>query len=165
MKFHPLSLVSLVALLVSCSTTLTTKQTESTTAMPQPLIIYKTNGDFQNNTPVSVSNDRKHVTGYPAPSDLTFRGQLRKPTPLADGYLLDNRGISQNTAFLTLTYEQYSKLENVPSASELFALIAEKSEITEMWRCKRKSTDSLNIIEARRLIRENRLQEECIKLK
>lgn len=46
------------------------------------------------------------------------------PVSLGDGWLLDRRGgISRNSAFLSYTYDEYSKLSSAPSPSALMQRI------------------------------------------
>ena len=54
---------------------------------------------------------------------------------LENGYFLDNRGIDENSAFLELTYEEYSKLEKAPSGEELYNDILDNDPFTEMYHC------------------------------
>lgn len=49
--------------------------------------------------------------------------------------LLDHRGISPNEAFLTVSYETYSKPKSAPSPGELLALISDKHPLTELCDC------------------------------
>ena len=65
--------------------------------------------------PVLMEEGRTRILAYPAPSDLKTGDVLCLPTPLEDGYLLDNRGIGLNVAFLAYTYEEYSKFTEPPS--------------------------------------------------
>jgi len=70
---------------------------------------------------------------YPAPLDLFRNGSLAYPTALAKGFLLDNRGVSPNTAFLKMTYEEYSKLKDVPDLDVLFKQILDKDPMNEVY--------------------------------
>lgn len=162
----PFSAALLLVAMASCSTP---RETNTSApfgqAIPHPLIIYKADAELQNLTPVTLSDDGSQITGYPAPSDLKHHGQLRTPTPLADDYWLDNRGIGPQTAFITLTYSQYASLPAAPSADELLKMIKASNAITEMWHCKRQSPDSLNTPYANQLIMKKRLHQECKRLK
>lgn len=91
--------------------------------------IYKTNGDYNNNVPITLSADGKRVISFPAPSDLSANST---PLQLADGFLLDRRGISPNSAFLTLTYNEYAALKQAPSPSELLKLVIPEAKVTEI---------------------------------
>lgn len=102
-----------------------------------PVFIYKTNGDYYNNVPVIMNNDRTAIVSYPAPTDLSYGGKLRLPTRLVDGYLLDNRGIGPNVAFLSYTYQEYSKMKEAPSMEELMSHIISKYPLTVYHTCGR----------------------------
>jgi hypothetical protein len=96
-------------------------------------IIYKTRGDYSKNVAVTLSDDKTKIVSYPAPQDVYTNGVLAYPTPLVKGYLLDNRGIGPNTAFIRLTYEEYSKLSQAPSPDDLYNMIIDKNPVTRMY--------------------------------
>ncbi|MEO5929313.1 MAG: hypothetical protein ABIR47_05230 [Candidatus Kapaibacterium sp.] len=102
---------------------------------PPPTIVYTTRADYRNNVPVILSDDRTQIISYPDPSDLRGDTAHILPTQLADGYLLDNRGINANVAFLRMTYAQYAALPASPKAEELFIKILDKDPIIEMYNC------------------------------
>lgn len=108
---------------------------EETVSAGPPTIIYKTTKDYADKIPVTLSEDKSEIVSYPGIKDIYYKGEFAYPTPLNDGYLLDNRGINANTAFLKLTYEEYSKLESTPSKDELFEMIIAPDPITEMYNC------------------------------
>lgn len=99
------------------------------------VIIYKTSADYSNNVPVTLSEDKSKIVAYAGIKDIFYKGEFAYPTKLNNGYLLDNRGIDQNVAFLNYTYEQYSKLEATPTSDELLANILNNDPITEMYNC------------------------------
>ncbi|WP_302984414.1 hypothetical protein [uncultured Muribaculum sp.] len=92
-------------------------------------VIYKTNGNFSNNVPITLSADSKKLISFPAPSDIT---EQTAPIKLSQGYWLDRRGISPNTAFTKFTYRQYAQLKSTPSASELKKAIIPGAIVTEI---------------------------------
>jgi len=100
-----------------------------------PTFIYKTGHDYFNNVPVTLSADKKTVVAYPGPGDVFYMGKLAYPTRLSGGYLLDNRGINVDVAFLKYTYEEYSQLKTAPSLDELYANIVDKNPLTELYDC------------------------------
>ena len=110
------------------------EQNVSAVASPK-VIVYKTKKDYSHNVPVILSDDKKTIVSYPHPKDVYYNGRLAYPTPLVDGYLLDNRGIGPNVAFLSYTYEEYCKLDKVPDINTLYKKIIDKDPITEMWLC------------------------------
>lgn len=99
-------------------------------------IVYKTKKDYSKFVTVVLSEDKKTIVSYPDPTDVrNANGSLRLPTRLIQGYLLDNRGITKDVAFVKLTYSEYSKLSKPPSISELMKLILDNDPITEMYNC------------------------------
>lgn len=105
---------------------------------PQALV-YKTNGDYYNLVPVLLSDDKTEIVSYPHPKDLIVGADYLLPTLLDNGYLLDNRGIGKNVAFLKLTYQEYSELENPPTLPELYDYIIDKNPLTELCDCGNKT--------------------------
>jgi hypothetical protein len=100
-----------------------------------PTLVYKTKANYNGLVPVILSDDKAEIVSYPHPSDLKQASGPAVPTILKDGYLLDNRGISMNIAFTDLTYEEYAKLSEAPSLSELNAHIIDKDPLTELCNC------------------------------
>ena len=145
-----------IMLIVGCQSTKNNMKTENQPILPAPqevivqkplagpayvsspvVFIYKTKADYYYNVPVMMNNDRTVIVSYPAPVDLTYGGKLRLPTHLVDGYLLDNRGIGPNVAFLSYTYEEYSKMEQAPSMEELMNHIISKYPLSVWHTCGR----------------------------
>lgn len=91
--------------------------------------IYKTNGNYNDNVSVTMNADGSQLISYPAPSDIS---NASAPLPLADGYLLDRRGISPTTAFTSYTYSRYSALSTAPDASQLIKSIIPGAKVTEI---------------------------------
>lgn len=89
--------------------------------------IYRTNGDYRDKVPVNLDAARSTVVSYPAPTDLTAL-----PVQLADGYLLDLRGIGPNTAFTSYTYAEYSAMKDAPTPSQIMDAIMPGARITEI---------------------------------
>lgn len=112
-------------------------------AMPA-IIVYKTTKDYNNLVPVIMNNARTAIVSYPHPTDVKRGSGYTTPTPLKNGYLLDNRGINRNVAFLNYTYEAYSKLTAAPTIEELLSRIVDKYPLVEMYECGRK-TDYNNV--------------------
>lgn len=130
----------MVSILIACKST---KQVSSLKNQPQTgyinenqqTIIYKTIKDYSDFVPVIMNADKTEIISYPAPADLFYDGKLAKPTALKNGYLLDNRGITENIAFLSYTYETYSKLKQAPPSEELLLKIIDKNPLLEMYYC------------------------------
>jgi hypothetical protein len=111
-----------------------------------PVIIYKTTSDFYNNVPVILSDDKTDIVSFPDRSDVYFNGKLAYPTRLDNGYLLDNRGIGKNVAFLNITYEQYSKLSATPTKTELLKMILDKNPLTELYNCNQLPSNNIQML-------------------
>ena len=141
-------LISCVSMgLSGCKTQKSSPNLLSVMALP-PTIIYKTVKDYNKNVAIYLSEDKKTITGYPDPSDVSSESY---PTPLKKGYLLDNRGIGKNIAFISLTYEEYAALKKVPSISEFENMIIDRDPIKEMYYCGNRGTYS-DISELNKLI-------------
>lgn len=100
-----------------------------------PVIIYKTKQDYSMHVPVTLAPDKTSLTSYPAPSDVYYGGDLAYPVALTDGYFLDRRGISENSAFTKWTYYEYSRLPKTPSDKEIFNMLLDTDPFTEIYYC------------------------------
>lgn len=103
-------------------------------ALP-PVIIYKTVKDYSRNVPVILSDDKSKIISFPGIRDIYYRNDFAYPVELANGFLLDRRGINENVAFLSYTYEEYSKLARTPSPENLYQKILDRDPVAEMYRC------------------------------
>jgi hypothetical protein len=124
------------------------------------VFIYKLkDAGLYDHVPVIMSQERTVITSYPAPTDLSTAAGLRLPTRLEDDYLLDNKGINQNVAFLDYTYDEYSKLHQAPTMEELMTHIVDKSPLSEWRYCGLRSdyTDIVN--QLNEMIKAERVQE------
>lgn len=133
--------------------------TGGSAAVSSPKVfVYKTKDDYSRLVPVLMDDTRTRIVSYPHPNDLIVGDKLRIPTPLDNGYLLDNRGINRNVAFLSYTYEEYTQLSVAPSMQELMAHIQDKYPLTEWHDCGRRA-DYKNIVsELNKLIEQGFLQ-------
>lgn len=94
--------------------------------LPKPTA-FKMSGDYSNNVAITLNAGK--IVYFPAPSDIS---ENSKPTPLGDGWWLNRQGISANSVFTKYTFEEYSKLKQVPSIEELKASIIPGARVTEM---------------------------------
>jgi hypothetical protein len=101
---------------------------------PRPVMVYKTKKDYSHQVPVILNAGRTAILSYPAVGDLGGE-EFSYPTLLYGGYLLDNRGIDVGVAFLDYTYEQYAKLDPLPSADELMKHILDADPLSELYSC------------------------------
>ena len=122
----------LIMLLFSCSAVRTTQDNINVQA---PVIIYRTVNDYYNNVPIMLNEKKDRVISYPAPSDLVRDGHPTLPIKLANGYLLDLRGLGKNSAFTKYTYEDYTSLDAPPSTEELLNSIIDKDPFESLYNC------------------------------
>lgn len=156
-------IVLIVGLIVlsSCCGTKKTVTTEQISTVSPPLavgtkaspaaLVYKTRGDYFQRVPVTMNASKDSIIAYPDPVDVRLGDQLAVPTKLKKGYLLDNRGIGRNTAFLTYTYQNYAALSKVPSMNQLMDSLLDRNPLTELWDCGprsqyKKEVDELNAL-------------------
>lgn len=113
----------LFILLTSCGSS---QYLDSTHAV----VVYKTKKNYNRQVAVTLNTDKTTVISYPDPSDIrSFRPY---PIHLRSKYLLDQRGIDSNVAFLKLSYRQYSKLKVAPEPNFILSnLILDNNPILE----------------------------------
>ncbi len=124
-----------IAIPFSCTIS---KKTTTTIDMNQtgpPTIIYKTKMDYSRMVAITLNDDKTEVVAYPDPTDISKKAKSVYPTLLENGFLLDNRGVSKNAVFISMTYEEYANLTSAPSLKEMYAKILDKNPFTEMYFC------------------------------
>ena len=129
------------------------------------VIVYKMRKDYSRNVPVSLSDDKKTIASYPHPRDVYSNGKLAFPTQLKNGYWLDNRGISENVAFLSYTYEEYAALTDVPSLDVLYSKIIDNDPLTEMWVCGHRHNYNDLVNDLNEIITNGKMEEIFKKMK
>lgn len=117
-----------------------------------PALVYKTRADYFNRVPVGMNAEKNRIVSYPDPTDLYDETTLFLPTRLKNGYLLDNRGIGTNVAFLRYTYETYRALSKVPALSQLMDSLLDRNPLTELWDCGPRSLYKKEVEELNTLI-------------
>ena len=125
------------------------------------VVVYKTKANYNNLVPVELSDDKTKIVSYPSPSDVKTETGYQTPTLLNNGYLLDNRGIGKNVAFLKTTYEEYSKLQTLPTLSDLYNMIIEKDPLTELYDCGNKIAFKDVKLQINQWIDNNKLRTSC----
>lgn len=152
MKF--LYAMPIIGIILSCSNVATTTATANTSpsmasAKDLPMqLAYKMKGDYANLVPVTMDSNHEEIISYPDPCDINSN---QRPVALGDGWYLDRRGISMNTAFLDYTYEAYAALKKAPTIEELKAHIIDKEGIKDIVSLGKKQ---LSIDEAKQLVKE-----------
>jgi hypothetical protein len=129
-----------------------------------PVIIYKTKSDYRDKVAVSLTKDKSKLISFPAPSDVLRNGELSMPIGLADGFLLDQRGINEHVAFLSMTYADYSQLAKTPATSELMDMILDADPLVEMYHCGNRQAFTSIVDELNALILAGKL-DRCRRLK
>lgn len=162
-----------IALTMSCSSTQHTNNGKAS-AIPEVIpiyapgphvMVYRTKDNYRLKVPVQLNEERNSIVSYPHPSDLMSDGQLRLPTQLANGYLLDNKGIHANVAFLNMTYTAYAKLTQPPSVAILNNSILEREPLLELYDCGLRSAFLDVETQLNALIESNKLESACKKIK
>jgi hypothetical protein len=122
-----------------------------------PTLIYKTRANYSDKIPLTLSEDKTRIVGYPHPRDIYYRGKLAKPVYLRDGFMLDNRGIGPNTCFISMTYEEYALLSRAPAPGELEKMIIDRDPVSEIYNCGNRDQFTDVEYELRRMIRKGQL--------
>jgi hypothetical protein len=159
-------------LLLFCISCISTKKVIQTADLKQqelvpvfvpgpPVLVYKTKTNYNNFVPVILSDDKSEIVSYPHPSDIKTEDGYQTPVILHKGYLLDNRGIGKNVAFLNITYEDYAKLREVPTLKELYGLIIDKDPLIELCNCGVKTAFTNQTKQLNELIDSNKLRIIC----
>lgn len=97
----------------------------------KPVVIYKTTMDYSKNIPIVMDEAKEKIIAYPAITDVS---NSKRPTRLANGFLLDNFGVQKNTVYTSYTIEEFQKLNKQPSLNEFEAKIIDKNPFVEMYR-------------------------------
>jgi hypothetical protein len=153
-------ILSLLALLLisSCKTKTQIIENKDMINLMPPIIIYKTKKDYYNNVPVLLSDDKTKIVSFPDIKDLKRGNELCLPTLLNNGYLLDNRGINKNVAFLSITYKEYVDLPKTPSVDELYEKIIDRKPLKRMYYCGKGPANENDIAEINKNILQKNLK-------
>lgn len=125
------------------------------------LLVYKTRSDYRQLVPVLLSADKKTIVSYPDPSDIRRGGKRILPGELKEGYLVDNRGIGMNVAFLNITYKKYAKLKEPPSQEKMMRMIKDADPLTALCDCGLKANFKEPVKEVNVMIDKNELPKRC----
>lgn len=124
-------------------------------------IVYKTKSNYNDYVPVIMFEDKTKISSYPHQNDIKIGDNYLTPTVLEKGYLLDNKGINKNVAFLNIKYQDYYNLNEVPNVEELINNIIEKDPLIEMYDCGVKSAYSDIETQLNEMIKEKKLKTKC----
>ena len=148
--------IALIAGLL-CNSFILPAQSARNMALPH-VLVYKTKADYRDLVPVLLSKDKKQVISFPGPGDVKTGSGYALPVLLHKGYLLDRRGISRNTVFIKMTYQEYGTRKNPLGPDELYKLIIDKSPITIIYDCGIRDPQKNSIAQLDLLIDKNELK-------
>lgn len=114
-------------------------ESKGATSVVPKAVIYRTNGNYRDKVPVQVSPGNK-LLSYPAPSDINPEAL---PVVLTNGFLLDRRGITENSVFTRYTYAEYAALAATPPTDSLLAAIIPGSGVVEIVRLSMTTDEAL----------------------
>lgn len=121
-------------------------------AMVLKATAFRMNGDYSNNVGITLDN-KGNLLYYPAPTDITANS---RPVNLGSGWWLNRQGISDNSVFLKYTFEEYSRLENVPSREELKKMIIPDSHVTGFRQLPYSASEAMgHLNEIKKYLRQN----------
>lgn len=150
-----------VLLFCACKTQNSNAFTPDFETPAPPVLVYKTKTNYNNLVPVLLSDDKSEIISYPHPTDLKSDDTYALPTTLKEGYLIDNRGIGKNVAFLKLTYEEYAALSEAPMLKKMYALIIDKDPLVELCNCGNKAAFTNISEQLNALIKKDKLRTTC----
>ena len=142
----------------------TTTEGQVATSSPR-VLVYRTKDDHADHVPVLLSADHSRIISYPHPSDLKTANGLPVPTPVGQGYLLDNRGISKDVAYLGMSWAEYAALPEAPSMEKLNALIIDRDPLTELWEGDHRANLKDPVKEVSAWVEAGELDKHCKRLK
>lgn len=137
----------------------------NTVAAIAPALVYRTRTNLNDHVPVQLSEDRSSILAYPDPKDVRTDAGFPLPSELGGGYLLDNRGIGPNVAFLRMTYAEYAALDKAPPIAELEAAILDRDPLIELCDCGSRAGYADPVAQLGELVKNNTLTTRCKKLK
>lgn len=122
----------------------------------QPLIIYKTRANYKTRVGIELMKDDTYqVVSYPSQDDIYRSGRYAYPIELNKGYLLDQQGINQRVAFLSLSQNEYVNLDTTIDSDFVKLKILDNNPLKEMYFCGNYNQISRDSSLVDRLIRTN----------
>jgi hypothetical protein len=160
-----LAIAAVVVAFASCKSATTAQNSQNSTSLGRHTIVYKTRADYSKLVPVLLSEDKSKIISYPDPADVKdAEGNFASPATLADGYLLDRRGVGKNSVFLNITYEEYV-MRPAMSPEEMQKLISDKEPFTEIYDCGVLSSNNTEVNILNSMIRSGDLKKHCKSIK
>lgn len=130
--------------------------------VPGPnVIVYQLNGNWENLVPVTLSEDKTKIVSNPGITDLQ---KMKTPISLKYGWRLDTRGISSNTAFLSVTIDEYLSWKEVPAVEELMKKIKVIKPFKRIMNCGNFIINDENIKQFKSELRKKSIKKcTCVK--
>lgn len=88
--------------------------------------IYQMVNNYSQKVPVELSSDKTRIVSH----SLNISSQW--PISLSNGYYL-NGSMGLNTGYLSLSIEEYNKLETLPNKDSLYKLLLDKDPFIEFY--------------------------------
>lgn len=128
-------------------------------------ILYKTKANYSNLVPVGMNDSGTRIVSYPAVQDVAtmLLGHSVQPIAMRKHYLLDNFGIGPNSAYLDITWEQYSKYNEI-NADILLKHVKFTKPFLVMYDCGLKTDIEKLEKQLNRLIKDRQLEKKLKKL-
>lgn len=99
-----------------------------------PTVIYQMKKDYSALVPIILNEEKTKVVSYPAPKDMFHpNGELRVQQKLSNDFYLDQIGLTINSAFISYTIEDYSRMMIPPSTDSLFKLVIADDPFKKMY--------------------------------
>ncbi|MDE6512967.1 MAG: hypothetical protein K2L05_02135 [Muribaculaceae bacterium] len=99
-------------------------------ALPKAIVYRMSGNATAANVPVNVNPQTGDIVSFPGPGDVV--GQ--EPIELEGGWLLDRRGISENSRFTKWTYAEYAAMKTPPTLAEIKAAIIPDARAIDLHR-------------------------------
>lgn len=99
-------------------------------ALPKAIVYRMSGNATAANVPVNVNPQTGEIVSFPGPDDVV--GQ--EPIALEGGWLLDQRGISENSRFTKWTYAEYAAMKTPPTLAEIKAAIIPDARAVDIHR-------------------------------
>lgn len=123
--------------------------------------VFKLNGDFVDKVPITLNEDKSEIVAYPGIEGI----KNKKPTPLGNGYYLDNGLVNPNVAFINMTLEEYGALSSAPSLDKMQELIISKQPFESICNCGNKAAIDKPLIMLTEMVKSGELEKKCKKIK
>lgn len=122
--------------------------------------VFKLKGDYADKLPVSMNADYTEIVAYPSKDGILSKA----PTPLAEGYYLDNGLVHPQVAFTGIKLSEYARSAQTPTLSELQQNIISKDPFVTICNCGNKAAIDNPVETINQLIRKGELEKKCKKV-